>query len=91
MRRAFDRGAVMYGYLNGQLYDGSIENLYGAVEALGGDEGTQTRIDVLSVEGAAASVRVTLEGWHGLSFTDYHTLLKIDGKWRIASKVFHQF
>ena len=38
MRKAFDKGAVMYGYLNGQLYDGSIDNLYGAVDALGGDD-----------------------------------------------------
>lgn len=91
MRRAFDKGAVMYGYLNGQLYDGSIDNLYGAVEALGGDENTKTHIDVLSVEGSVASVRVTLEGWHELAFTDYHTLLKIDGVWKIAAKVFHQF
>ena len=91
MRKAFDKGAVMYGYLNGQLYDGSIDNLYGAVDALGGDENTQTKIDVLSIEGTVASVRVTLEGWHGLVFTDYHTLLKIDGEWKIAAKVFHQF
>lgn len=24
MRKAFDKGAVMYGYLNGQLYDGFV-------------------------------------------------------------------
>lgn len=91
MRKAFDKSAVMYGYLNGQLYAGSIDNLYSAVDALGGDENTRTHIDVLNVEGTAASVRVTLEGWHGLAFTDYHSLLKIDGKWKIAAKVFQQF
>lgn len=91
MRKAFDKGAVMYGYLNGQLYDGSIENLYAAVDALGGDENTQTHIDVLSVEGTVATVRVTLENWHNLAFTDYHTLLKIGNEWKIAAKVFHQY
>lgn len=91
MRKAFDKGAVMYGYLNGQLYDGSIDNLYAAVDALGGDEKTVTHIDVLNVEGMVATVRVTLEGWHELAFMDYHSLLKIDGEWKIAAKVFHQF
>ncbi len=91
MRQAFDKGAVMYGYLNGQLYDGSIDNLYAAVDALGGDENAKTRIDVLAVEGTAATVRVTLEDWHQIAFTDYHSLLKIDGEWKIAAKVFHQY
>lgn len=91
MRKAFDKGAVMYGYLNGQLYDGSIENLYAAVDAMGADENTITHIDILNVEGSVATVRVTLENWHGLAFTDYHSLLKIDGEWKIAAKVFHQF
>lgn len=91
MKMAFDQGAVMYGYLNNQLYDGSINNLYDAVESLGEDQNTKTHIDVLNVEGTVASVRVTLENWHNLSFTDYHSLLKINNEWKIVAKVFHQF
>ncbi len=91
MRQAFDKGATMYGYLNGQLYDGSIENLYAAVDALGADEKAKTRIDVLEVQGTAAVVRVTLEDWHQVAFTDFHSLIKIDGEWKIAGKIFHQF
>ena len=91
MKQAFDKGATMYGYLNGQLYDGSIENLYAAVDALGGDEASRTRIDVLEVQGNAAAVRVTLEDWHQIAFTDFHSLLKMDGQWKIVGKVFHQY
>ena len=40
--------------------------------------------------GTAATVRVVLEDWHGLSFTDFHSLVKIDGKWIIVAKIFHQ-
>ncbi len=46
--------------------------------------------EILEVVGTAATVRVVLENWHGLSFTDFHSLLKIDGKWLIVSKIFHQ-
>lgn len=46
MNPAFTSNALMYGYLNGQLYDGSIEALYGAVDQFGAALETKTRIDV---------------------------------------------
>ena len=64
---------------------------YGAVDAFGAAPETKTRVDVLSIEGTAAAVRVTLEDWHGLAFTDFHTLIKEDGQWKILAKVFHQY
>ena len=91
MKPAFTDNALMYGYLNGQLYNGSIKALYDAVDHFGAAPGTKTRVDVLAVEGTAASARVTLEDWHGLSFTDFHDLCKIDGAWKIVAKVFHQY
>lgn len=80
----------MYGYLNGQLCAGSIENLYAAINQLGADTNTKAEVDILEIVGTTATVRVVLENWHGLSFTDFHSLLKIDGKWLIVSKIFHQ-
>lgn len=85
MKPAFTDNALMYGYLNGQLFNGSIEALYGAAPE------AKTRVDVLSIEGTAATVRVVLEDWHGIAFTDFHELLKIDGEWKIVAKVFHQY
>lgn len=90
MKPAFTDNALMYGYLNGQLYNGSIEALYGAVDQFGAAPEAKTHIDVLSIEGTAATVRVTLEDWHGIAFTDFHSLLKIGNEWKIIAKVFHQ-
>lgn len=90
MKPAFTDNALMYGYLNGQLYNGSIEALYSAVDQFGAAPEAKIRIDVLDIEGTAATVRVTLEDWHGIAFTDFHNLLKIDGQWKIVAKVFHQ-
>lgn len=89
-KKAFDKGAVMYGYLNGQLCAGSIDALYGAIEQLGADPATKAEVDVIEVVGTAATVRVVLEDWHGLGFTDFHSLVKMDGKWQIVAKIFHQ-
>lgn len=91
MKSAFTSNALMYGYLNGDLFDGSIEALYGAVDQFGPAPEAITRVDVLSIEGTAATVRVVLENWHGIAFTDFHSLLKIDGEWKIVAKVFHQY
>ena len=91
MKPAFTDNALMYGYLNGQLFNGSIEALYGVVDQFGAAPEAKTRVDVLSIEGTAATVRVVLEDWHGIAFTDFHELLKIDGEWKIVAKVFHQY
>lgn len=89
-KKAFHKDAIMYGYLNGELSAGSIENLYAAVGQLGAATETKAEVDVMEVVGTAATVRVVLENWHGLSFTDFHSLVKIDGKWIIVAKIFHQ-
>ena len=89
-KKAFHKDAVMFGYFNGQLCAGSIDSLYGAIEQLGADSATKSEIDILEVTGTAATVRVVLEDWHGLGFTDFHSLVKIDGKWQIVAKIFHQ-
>lgn len=91
MKPAFSKNALMYGYLNGQLFDGSIEALYGAVEQFGPAPDAVAHVDVLDIEGTAATVRVVLENWHGIAFTDFHNLLKVDGEWKIIAKVFHQY
>ena len=35
------------------------------------------------------SKRLEIEDWTGHRFTDMFTLLKMDGQWKIVSKVFH--
>ncbi len=52
------------------------------------DEATRKRtIDIINVSGNAALAKATLD--HGATiFTDYFVLLKVDGEWRIANKVY---
>lgn len=46
------------------------------------------RIAVVDVTGDAAMAKVELD-YPTVFFTDYFTLLKIDGKWKIVNKTFH--
>lgn len=89
-KKAFHKGAIMYGYLNGGLCAGSIDALYAAISQLGAAPETKYEVDVIEVVGTAATVRVVLEDWHGLGFTDFHSLVKMDDKWEIVAKIFHQ-
>lgn len=91
MKPAFDNGAVMYGTKSDGTVEaqGSIKNLYEIVDTVGADENGKARIDVLDTTEYTAVVRVIIENWHGLTFTDYHSLMKINGEWKIVAKVYH--
>ena len=52
----------------------------------------KTRIDVLAITPTTAIVRVDMEkDVIGLDYTDFHSLLKQDGTWRIIAKVYHAY
>jgi len=90
MRTAFLPTAHIEGIRNGTFtswtVDQYVANFRGAPAT---DEASRTRvIDVVDKSGTAAMAKATLR--HGATtFTDYFVLLKADGKWLIANKVYH--
>lgn len=91
MKPSFHKDATMYGYVQGVgLSKGSIQNLYNVVDQGGLAQDLKARIDILDIEGTVASARVVLEDVHGSTYTDFQHLLKIDGQWKVISKIFHQ-
>lgn len=90
-RELFVDEAVLFGYLNGRLEHGNIEQFYKNVEDVGPDDGFKARIDVIDVEETLAVVRVLEENWNGrIDFTDYLLLMKIDGAWKCVAKAYNQ-
>ncbi|MGF6952433.1 hypothetical protein QF028_004938 [Neobacillus sp. B4I6] len=90
MKAAFHKDAIMYGFEVDGLVEGSIQNLYDFVDQAGPAKNLQARIDVLDIDGTVASARIALENAHDAEYTDFHQLLKIDGEWKIISKLFHR-
>ena len=87
----FTDEAVLFGYLDGKLEHGSIEQFYRNVDSVAAGDKFKARIDVVAVEETLAVVRVLEEGWGGrIDFTDYLLLLKIDGEWRCVAKAYNQ-
>ena len=89
---AFAADAVMYGYTNGSPMVGPISNLYDFVGENGAAPQIATRLDVIAITPTTAVVKVDMEkDAIGADYTDFHTLLKKDGKWEIVAKVYHQY
>lgn len=83
--------AVMFGYLDGNLEHGPIQNLYDNIDTVGADPSYRARIDVLCIEGTVAIVRVLEDNWGGrIDFSDFLLLIKMDGEWKAVAKVYNQ-
>ncbi len=90
-RELFTEDAVLFGFLDGELERGSIEQFYHNVDTVSGGEKFKARVDVVAVEETLAVVRVLEEGWgERIDFTDYLLLLKINGEWKCVAKAYNQ-
>lgn len=90
--QAFHKDAVMYGFTNGELLGGPIRNLYDFVDKNGKAPNIATRLDVLAITPTTAVVRIDMEqDAIGADYNDFLTLIKLDGRWQVIAKVFHQF
>ncbi|SHK83400.1 nuclear transport factor 2 family protein [Chryseobacterium polytrichastri] len=92
LKKTFHQDAIMYGHLGDDLSQGSIDNLYTYVEKFGAAPNIKTNLTVLHKTPSTAIVRIEME--HDAAdedFTDYHSLIKINGKWRVVAKLFHLY
>jgi len=90
-KKLFTEDAVLFGYLDGKLEHGFIEQFYHNVDTVSGGDGFKARVDVLMVEESLAVVRVLEEGWgNRIDFTDVLLLLKMNGEWKCVAKAYNQ-
>ena len=88
MRSAFLPTAHIEGIRDGKFLSWTADEYIAGFKAQPpADEARRKRwIDSVDVSGNAAMARVTLDYPSG-TFTDYFVLLKVDGEWKIANKV----
>ncbi len=89
MRPAFHEQATIFGYVGPDLFAGPIEGLYEWNDDNGAAVDIVTHVTIIEVVETVAVVRVDADNWTGHRFTDYFTMLKVDGTWKIMNKVFH--
>jgi hypothetical protein len=89
-RRAFHPDAKIQGIRDGKLVSRTREEFAaGAPGKPAEDEALRKRrIVSVDVVDDAALAKIELD-YPKIKFTDYFTLLKVDGEWKIMSKVYH--
>lgn len=89
MSRAFHAEATIFGYEGGNLFAGPIQRLFDWTDQSGPAADLKANIVNIDIAGSVATVRLELDNWSGTKYTDFFTLLKVDGQWKIMNKVFH--
>ncbi len=89
MKPAFHENAQMSGHGEDGAFSGPIQALYDYVDGNEPATDLDTRIVNITIsDELAASVVLHADRWHGNNFTDHFHLLKIDGTWKVLSKIF---
>ncbi|MGE0130729.1 MAG: nuclear transport factor 2 family protein [Blastocatellales bacterium] len=89
MKPAFHADATIHGYLGPDLIAGPIQILYDWVDQNEPATRLQSWIAGIDLNDTVATARLELYNWSGHRFTDLFTLLKVEGEWKIISKVFY--
>ncbi len=91
MKSVFHENAQMSGPAEGGAFSGPIQALYDFVDSNGPAPDLEMRIVNITVsDERAASVVLHADHWHGKNFTDHFHLLKVDGTWKILSKIYSE-
>jgi hypothetical protein len=90
IRKAFFSEARIMAFRDGKLLNLSVEEFASRFNGKPAADEAQRkrRIDSLDITGNAAVARIVLD-YPTVKFTDYMSLLKIDGEWKIVNKSFH--
>jgi hypothetical protein len=87
MKPAFSEQATIFGVgADGKLTGGAIQALFDGIDSgFRPSPEAQSAIVDIDIVGSAASARIDTNDVSGFCFTDFFNLLKVDGKWTVAS------
>ncbi len=90
IRKAFHKDARIMTVRENKISNLSVEEFAGFFKGISADDEVQRKrkIESLDVSGNAAIAKITLD-YPTVKFTDYMSLLKIDGEWKIVNKSFY--
>ena len=86
LRQAFHPACRIIGHYHGDLEWLSLDDFVAAIKAEG-PAPSDMEIQSVDVTGDAAAVKI-IDDYTGMRFTDYLSLLQIDGSWVIINKLY---
>ena len=91
VRPFFVKTAGLYGNVNGGLEEEPIETLMKNIDACGAaGSAVNFRTDILALEESIAVVCLLEENMGPMNFTNYFTLMKINGEWKFLIHAYNQ-
>ncbi len=87
LKKAFHKTATMR-YIADDYKEVNALEFFGRMKP-GPKQNRKTKIDYINITGHAASAKLEIE-YPTFTFIDYMNLLKIDGEWKIVSKIFYK-
>ena len=89
-RKVFHPDAKLFFIREGKLTQWTAEEYISRASGKPPDDEAQRKrtIDSIDIAGNAAFVKITLD-YPKVVFTDYMSMLKVDGRWVIVNKTFH--
>jgi hypothetical protein len=90
VRKAFHPDAKLFWYRDGKVMTRTAEEFASGFSGTPAPDEAQRKrnIDTIDISGNAAIAKITLD-YPAVTFTDYMSLLKIDGEWKIVNKTFY--
>jgi Putative lumazine-binding len=87
---AFHQDTALFGFADGELFAGPMQQRFGYVDHDAPATELQARLARSDIIDTSAAVRLALSHWNGHRYTDVCTLLNIDRAWKIMHKVCQQ-
>ena len=89
-RKAFHPDAKLFAIRDGKYWQLTSEEYIARAAGKPADDEAQRKrtIEAIDITGNAAVAKIVLD-YPQVKFTDYMSLLKIDGEWKIINKTFH--
>ncbi len=87
LKKAFHETATMK-YITDEYKEVNALEFFGKMKP-GPKQNRKTKIDYINVTGHAANAKLEIE-YPNFTFIDYMNLLKINGEWKIVSKIFYK-
>ena len=88
LKKAFHENATMK-YIGDEYQEVNAIEFFGSRMKAGPKQNRQTRVASIDISGNAANAKLEIE-YPTFTFIDYMNLLKIDGEWKIVSKIFYR-
>ena len=90
IRQAFHKDGRIMAFRDGKMTNLSVEEFAGRFNGKAADDEAKRKrsFEIVEIVGNAAIARVILD-YPTVKFTDFMSLLKVDGEWKIVNKSFY--